>query len=149
MGKNKHKKNKQLTAEVIAAVDVINQSSAEPNLNKPLLPELPKPEPTVELQKPEELAAAPVPLTRSGTIDKVPNRRRKSEVSGPTKLVWDIADAMIEADLTTRRRDIIVECQKQGIAYYTIRTQVQQWHAAIQMSKKAAAEAPSGMVKTG
>ena len=55
---------------------------------------------------------------------------RTSTVDGPTKLVWHIADAMLKADPGVRRKDVIEECVRRGIAFYTARTQYQYWHQA-------------------
>lgn len=48
----------------------------------------------------------------------------KSTVDNPVQLVWIIADNMWGA----RRKDIIAECVKQGIAYNTARTQYQAFY---------------------
>lgn len=50
-----------------------------------------------------------------------------STVERPTKLVWHIADEMFEANPEVRRKDVIAECVNRGIAFYTARTQYQQW----------------------
>lgn len=52
-----------------------------------------------------------------------------STVERPTKLVWHIADEMFEANPEVRRKDVIAECVNRGIAFYTARTQYQQWLA--------------------
>lgn len=52
---------------------------------------------------------------------------RKSSIERPTKKVWDIAEAMFAANPDTRRKDVIAECVRQGIAFYTARTQYQVW----------------------
>lgn len=49
---------------------------------------------------------------------------RESVISNPVKMVWDIADRM----WGQRRKDIIEECVKQGIAYNTARTQYQAFY---------------------
>lgn len=49
---------------------------------------------------------------------------RKSITTNPVKMVWDIADRM----WGQRRKDIIEECVKQGIAYNTARTQYQAFY---------------------
>ncbi|MWV11152.1 hypothetical protein F3I62_03495 [Pseudomonas sp. R-28-1W-6] len=51
-------------------------------------------------------------------------RNASSTVESPVKRVWGIADSMPEA----RRKDVIAECERQGIAFYTARTQYQKWH---------------------
>jgi len=59
-----------------------------------------------------------------------PGIKRKSDIERPTKAVWHIADEMSAADPQVRRKDVIAECVRRGIAFYTARTQYQQWLAA-------------------
>ena len=49
---------------------------------------------------------------------------RESVIGNPVKMVWEIADRM----WGQRRKDIIEECVKQGIAYNTARTQYQAFY---------------------
>ena len=49
---------------------------------------------------------------------------RESVISNPVKTVWDIADRM----WGQRRKDIIAECVRLGIAYNTARTQYQAFY---------------------
>lgn len=60
---------------------------------------------------------------------------RKSSIERPTKAVWDIAEELTEKDPSIRRKDVIAECVARGIAYYTARTQYQQWLTATRNSK--------------
>lgn len=48
----------------------------------------------------------------------------KSVIGNPVQMVWNIADNMWGA----RRKDIIAECVKQGVAYNTARTQYQAFY---------------------
>lgn len=48
----------------------------------------------------------------------------KSSVDNPVQLVWNIADRM----WGERRKDIIAECVRQGVAYNTARTQYQAFY---------------------
>ena len=48
-----------------------------------------------------------------------------SEVVRPCQLVWDIAEGMPGA----KRGEVIAACVEAGIAFYTARTQYQQWRA--------------------
>lgn len=48
----------------------------------------------------------------------------KSSVDNPVQLVWNIADRM----WGDRRKDIIAECVRQGVAYNTARTQYQAFY---------------------
>jgi len=59
-----------------------------------------------------------------------PAIKRKSDIARPTKAVWHIADEMFAANPQVRRKDVIAECVRRGIAFYTARTQYQQWLAA-------------------
>lgn len=52
-----------------------------------------------------------------------------STIERPTKTVWHIADEMSAANPQVRRKDVIAECVRRGIAFYTARTQYQQWLA--------------------
>lgn len=54
----------------------------------------------------------------------------KSTAETPTKLVHAIAEMMHKENPKVRRKDVIAECVKQGIAFYTARTQYQQWYQA-------------------
>lgn len=59
----------------------------------------------------------------------------RSTIERPTKAVWHIADEMSAANPQVRRKDVIAECVRQGIAFYTARTQYQQW---LQVKKEMA-----------
>lgn len=59
----------------------------------------------------------------------------KSTVERPTKLVWDIAESMTKANPQVKRKEVLEECVKQGVAYYTARTQYQQWLQASRNSQ--------------
>jgi hypothetical protein len=59
-----------------------------------------------------------------------PGIKRKSDIARPTKAVWHIADKMFAADPQVRRKDVIAECVRRGIAFYTARTQYQLWLTA-------------------
>lgn len=56
----------------------------------------------------------------------------ESVIVRPCKKVWHIADSMPGA----KRKDVLAACVKAGIAYYTARTQYQQW---AQVQKEMAA----------
>ena len=72
-------------------------------------------------------AAAPAtPVTHASTIER------------PTKAVWHIADEMVGAS----RSAVIAECVARGIAFYTARTQYQQWFKVQkEMADREAAQA--------
>ena len=54
---------------------------------------------------------------------------RKSLIESPTKAVWWVADELFKKNPNVRRKDIIDECVRRGIAYYTARTQYQAWYS--------------------
>lgn len=71
-----------------------------------------------------------------------PLRPRVSSIKLPTKKVWDIADNMTAAaakagQAAPKRKDVIEECVRQGIAYGTARTQYQHWFKCITDQKTA------------
>lgn len=51
----------------------------------------------------------------------------QSIVERPCKEVWWIADEMKAKNPKIKRSEVIKECVARGIAYYTARTQYQQW----------------------
>lgn len=66
----------------------------------------------------------PVEKTKPVARPKV----NKSSVDGPCALVWNLAEEMTAKGAA--RKDVIAEAQKQGVAYYTARTQYQAWRSA-------------------
>jgi hypothetical protein len=103
-----------------APVEVVDAHTAEAKLAAGLAAR--------EAQAPQD-----TPPTAAPTA---PDRKGKSTVEGPTKLVWAIADEMFAANPDTKRKDVIAAAQARGIAYYTARTQYQQWLTATKASKK-------------
>lgn len=77
----------------------------------------------LEAQLNEEAAQA----VEAGTPKVKADVKHKSDIELPTKAVWHIADEMKAADPEVRRKDVIAECVRRGIAFYTARTQYQQW----------------------
>lgn len=61
---------------------------------------------------------------------------RKSSIERPCKRVWAIA----EAHPTLGRKAILEKCLSEGIAFYTARTQYQQWAALNKEVKRREAE---------
>lgn len=45
----------------------------------------------------------------------------------PCKLVWHIADEMKASNPEVKRKEVLAECVKRGVAFYTARTQYQLW----------------------
>ena len=77
--------------------------------------------------------SAPIEQTNQSTIER------------PCKQVWHIADAMLVTHPGAKRKEILAECVAQGIAFYTARTQYQQWRSvrkemAEREAKQAAAK---------
>ena len=58
------------------------------------------------------------------------SKSHKSTVDSPTRLVWHIANEMIKVNELVTRKEVIAECERQGIAHFTARTQYQQWSTA-------------------
>lgn len=70
------------------------------------------------------------------TTQEVADRPRTSTVALPTKLVWNVADEMVAAAKAAgqpapKRKAVIEECVRRGIAYGTARTQYQHWFKCI------------------
>lgn len=88
---------------------------------------------------PDAPSVAPIPpvaATSALAADKASkvkaDVRHQSEIIRPTKRVWGIADEMTakakEAGLPVpSRKEVMAECDRQGIAYFTARTQYQVW----------------------
>lgn len=51
----------------------------------------------------------------------------KSTTERPCKRVWIIADDMLAANPDVKRKEVITACIAAGVAFYTARTQYQQW----------------------
>lgn len=51
----------------------------------------------------------------------------KSTTERPCKRVWIIADDMLAANPMVKRKEVIAACIAAGVAFYTARTQYQQW----------------------
>lgn len=59
----------------------------------------------------------------------------KSSTDKPCSKVWDIATAMHKANPQVKRKEVLEACEAAGIAYYTARTQYQEWFKASKNSK--------------
>jgi len=81
------------------------------------------------------------PAAPKTTMVKV-EHSNKSAADRPCKLVWAIADEMFAVNPSTRRKEVLAECVNRGVAFYTARTQYQQW-LSIQkeMAEREAAQA--------
>lgn len=62
---------------------------------------------------------------------KAPTRKievtNESTAERPCKLVWHVADEMKASNPEVKRKEVLAECVKRGVAFYTARTQYQQW----------------------
>lgn len=67
---------------------------------------------------------------------QVSEKTHASTVEKPCKLVWDIAERMFAANPDTKRKDVLKAAEEAGVAFYTARTQYQQWLAATKASAK-------------
>ena len=56
-----------------------------------------------------------------------PQVSHESSIERPCKQVWFIADELKISRPDAKRAEILAECVKRGIAYFTARTQYQQW----------------------
>ena len=68
-----------------------------------------------------QLLLLPAPKKVKKSTKSLP---RESVIDNPVKMVWEIADRM----WGQRRKDIIAECVRMGIAYNTARTQYQAFY---------------------
>lgn len=120
----------KLSPEAQADADVVNASEQDPDAAefadaKDNLPA----DLTPSVQPIPPVASAPsLPADKPAK----PDVRHASEVMRPTKLVWSIADRMCdEAKAAGRpvptRKEVMAECERVGIAFYTARTQYQVW----------------------
>ena len=80
--------------------------------------------------------AAPQATPAPTTPEQIPSpsaskpevvRSSKSTVEKPTKLVWAIAGEIKTANPQATRKEIVDECLRRGVAFYTARTQYQRW----------------------
>lgn len=83
-----------------------------------------------------EVAVASVtpinPAAEVAVVKVVADVRHVSEPLRPTKLVWAIADDMVASAKAANlpvptRKEVLAECERRGIAFYTARTQYQVW----------------------
>ncbi len=72
-------------------------------------------------------AIAPKPPRKPVTEDRL----HVSTIENPVAAMWELCQKMKNA----RRKDVIAEAQKHGIAFYTARTQYQLWLTASRNSK--------------
>ena len=95
-----------------------------------------------ETEKAPKLPKAKLPKASAGPI------LHKSEIDHPCKRVWGIASDMKAANPNIKRGEVLAACVAQGIAYYTARTQYQQW-LGIQkeMADREAAQAAQAAAK--
>jgi len=80
----------------------------------------------------QEPEAIPVIVTEPNTEETPKDDTPKeivhaSSVERPCKLVWHIADELKISRPNARRAEILAECVSRGVAYFTARTQYQQW----------------------
>lgn len=78
------------------------------------------------------------PATTRLTAEDKRDLHGASTITRPCKQVWHIADSMPGS----QRKDVLAACVVQGIAYFTARTQYQQWQAVQrEMAARKAKEA--------
>jgi hypothetical protein len=59
----------------------------------------------------------------------------KSSTDKPCSKVWDIAAALHKDNPQVKRKEVLEACLNAGIAFYTARTQYQEWYKASKNSK--------------
>lgn len=115
----------------VAAVDPTRKLVVEDYADQPKAP-------------PVATAPAPAPASPAPAKPEVV-KPSKSTVEKPTKAVWTIADEMRKANPQATRKEIVDECIRRGIAFYTARTQYQRWAK----SNPTAASTPLAKVDQG
>jgi len=73
------------------------------------------------------IAVATKKLTQPKPVGAVKPMLHESSIERPCKRVWAIADEMFAANPQMKRKDVLARCVAEGIAFYTARTQYQQW----------------------
>lgn len=72
----------------------------------------------------------------------------ESSIERPCKRVFAIADDMLTSHPGAKRKDVLERCVAEGIAYYTARTQYQQWLSVRkEMAEREAAMAAKAATK--
>ena len=96
--------------------------------------------------KKEAKATKAATVEPTGATDDV---LHASSIESPCKAVWEIADEMKLSNPTAKRAVILAECVSRGIAYYTARTQYQQWREVQkEMAEREALQAAGKLKKT-
>jgi hypothetical protein len=164
---NKNKKN--FFAQISNSAPVEDNVGSPAPVEAEVVSEVPVETKPVETAPVEEIAPTPAPVEDTslqtaleGTkaaveatgvlpaptkVDRYPDRKRRSDIASPVKAMWEIADMMIAADPTARRKDIIAAGIASGIAFYTARTQYQAWYTARRESLKNAAQAQAAQAQ--
>lgn len=62
-----------------------------------------------------------------GEAARAGRKNERSTTPRPCKRVWIIADDMLAANPDVKRKDVMAACIAAGVAFYTARTQYQQW----------------------
>lgn len=104
----------------------------EPEVVEPPTPEVVEDKVPLQFEVPIDSEAINDAKASSTTKSRAPARpelRGNSTVERPTKLVWTIADRMSARKGGATRAQVLAECQKKGITFYTARTQYQLWKA--------------------
>lgn len=77
-----------------------------------------------------------------------PALRGHSEIDSPVAAMWRLCDflsaeASAKDEPAPRRKDVIAEAQRQGITFYTARTQYQSWFSATDRGSRRLADLDS------
>jgi hypothetical protein len=129
-------KKKEVIEEPVKKLLIVDETAGEKVPEEYKLPE-PTPLPPEKTTIASKTSGQPQRVTKEVAAKEKPEdgRIHKSRVQSPTKLVWHIADEMTAADSAVTRRQVIEECTRRGIAFYTARTQYQQWLTACRESE--------------
>jgi hypothetical protein len=103
-------------------MDIVNRALAESA--KPCAPVIPG----VDISA---VVAKHLADSAAATVGSTKVKVCKSSVPHPVKLVHIIASELHDENPEVQRKDVIAECEKQGIATHTARTQYQIWHQAM------------------
>lgn len=131
----KSNSNRDIASEATAEV---TKEEATDKIVPPPPVEEPAPEVKLEIvhkseEPPKTAAEKTVEEKKKSTRLVFVDKPNKSTVASPTKMAREIAEAMWQKNHNVTRREVMNECVRQGIAFYTARTQYQLWS----QSKKA------------
>jgi hypothetical protein len=138
--KKKDPIQEQLDKDLTEASEARKAERARIAAETPPIPEVTTkvPVPEVRTKSATSTEGGPPPM-RTAVAERVKvvndGKLHKSLLESPTKRVWSIAEELVAANPAITRKQVIAECERLGIAYYTARTQYQQWLTTLRESK--------------